>query len=58
MAGAGNLETPKTSGIAQTENHVVVLKVEVDFRGVSPGMYFLGLQGPGLEWTRFQIRVL
>lgn len=45
------------SGIAQVENHTVVLRVEVDVAGVPPGSYFLGLRQPGLEWTRFPIRV-
>jgi hypothetical protein len=45
------------SGIAQLENHTVVLRVEVDVAGVPPGSYFLGLRQPGLEWMRFPIRV-
>jgi len=45
------------SGIARLENHIVVLRVEVDVVGVPPGSYFLGLRQPGLEWTRFPIRV-
>jgi hypothetical protein len=45
------------SGIARLENHIVVLRVEVDVAGVPPGSYFLGLRQPGLEWTRFPVRV-
>jgi hypothetical protein len=46
------------SGVAQIENHVVVLRVEVNVAGVPPGTYVLGLRRPGLEWTRFPIHVL
>ena len=34
------------------------LRANVDLAGVSPGSYFLGLRQPGLEWTRFPMRVL
>jgi hypothetical protein len=46
-----------TSGLAELENHVVVLRVEVNVAGVPPGSYFLALRRPGLEWTRFSVRV-
>jgi hypothetical protein len=45
------------SGTAQVENHIVVLRVEVNVRDVPPGSYLLGLRQPGLEWTRFPVRV-
>ena len=46
-----------TMGTAQLENHVVILRADVDLARVPPGSYFLGLRQPGLEWTRFPVRV-
>jgi hypothetical protein len=51
-------ELLRTSATAKLEDHVVVLRADVDLAGVSPGSYFLGLRQPGLEWMRFPIRVL
>ena len=51
-------ELLRTSATAKLEDHIVVLRADVDLAGVSPGSYFLGLRQPGLEWTRFSIRVL
>jgi hypothetical protein len=51
-------EVFRTSATAKLEDHIVVLRADVDLAGVSPGSYFLGLRQPGLEWTRFPIRVL
>ena len=48
----------RTSATAKLEDHIVVLKANVDLAGVSPGSYFLGVRQPGLEWTRFSIRLL
>jgi hypothetical protein len=48
----------RTSATAKLENHVVVLRADIDLAGVSPGSYFLGVRQPGLEWTRFPIRLL
>ena len=48
----------RTSATAKLENHIVVLRADVDLAGVSPGSYFLGVRQPGLEWTRFSIRLL
>jgi hypothetical protein len=48
----------RTSATARLEDHIVVLRANVDFAGVSPGSYFLGVRQPGLEWTRFPIRLL
>jgi hypothetical protein len=47
-----------TSAKAKLEDHIVVLRADVDFADVSPGSYFLGIRQPGIEWTRFPIRVL
>ena len=47
----------RTSATAKLEDHIVVLRADVDLAGVSPGSYFLGLRQRGLEWMRFPIRV-
>jgi hypothetical protein len=48
----------RASATAKLEDHIVVLRANVDLAGVSPGSYFLGVRQPGLEWTRFPIRLL
>ena len=48
----------RMSATAKLENHIVVLRANVDLAGVSPGLYFLGVRQPGLEWTRFSVRLL
>jgi hypothetical protein len=48
----------RASATAKLEDHIVVLRASVDLAGVSPGSYFLGVRQPGLEWTRFPIRLL
>ena len=48
----------RASATAKLEDHIVVLRANVDLAGASPGSYFLGVRQPGLEWTRFPIRLL
>ena len=48
----------RTSATAKLEDHIVVLRANINLTGVSPGSYFLGLRQRGLEWIRFPIRVL
>jgi hypothetical protein len=48
----------RTSATAKLEDHIVVLRADVDLAAVSPGLYFLGVRQPGLEWTRFPVRLL
>jgi hypothetical protein len=48
----------RASATAKLEDHIVVLRANVDLAGVSPGSYFLGVRQPGLEWTRFPVRLL
>jgi hypothetical protein len=48
----------RTSATAKLEDHIVVLRADVDLAGVSPGSHFLGLRQRGFEWMRFPIRVL
>jgi len=51
-------ELSHSTGTAKLEDHTVTLRVEVDLARVSPGRYVLGLRQPGLEWTRFPVRLL
>ena len=44
-------------GTAQLQDHIVSLRADVDVGGVPPGLYFLALRQPGLEWTRYPLRV-
>jgi hypothetical protein len=48
----------RASATAKLEDHIVVLRANVDLAGMSPGSYFLGVRQPGLEWMRFPIRLL
>jgi hypothetical protein len=47
----------RTTGVAQLHDHVIDLRVDVDFGGVRRGTYSLGVRQPNLEWTRYPIRV-
>jgi hypothetical protein len=51
-------EVLRAIGTAKLEDRVVVLRADVDMSGVRSGSYLLGLRQPGLEWTRFPVRVL
>lgn len=46
-----------TSGTAGLQDHHVSLRADVDVSGVQSGLYFLSLRQPGLEWSRYPIRV-
>ena len=48
----------RASATAKLEDHIVVLRANIDLADISPGSYFLGVRQPGLEWTRFSIRLL
>jgi len=45
------------TGMAQLEDHVVILRADIDLAGVSPGSYLLGVRQPGLEWNRYPVHV-
>lgn len=47
----------RATGTAQLRDGVVVLRADVQFRDVSPGVYVLGLRQPGLEWVRYRVRI-
>ena len=46
------------SGTAQLQNHVVTLRADIDVSSVRPGLYLLAIRQPGLEWTRYPVRVM
>jgi hypothetical protein len=50
-------EVLRATGRARLEDHVVVLRAEIDLAHVGSASYFLGIRQAGLEWTRFPIRV-
>jgi hypothetical protein len=58
LLNASGAELFRSSATAKLEDHIVVLRATVDFAGVPPGSYFLGVRQPGLEWTRISIRLL
>ena len=45
------------TGTAQLHDGVEVLRADVQFRDVSPGVYVLGLRQPGLEWVRYRVLI-
>ncbi len=58
LLNASGAELFRTSAAAKLEDHIVALRADVDLAGIAPGSYFIGLRQPGLEWTRFPIRLL
>jgi hypothetical protein len=56
LSESGN-QIQSATGTAQLQNHVVTLQTDVDVSNVQPGLYLLALRQPGLEWTRYPIRV-
>ena len=46
-----------SSGTARLEDQVVILRLDLDVSRVQLGQYFLALRQPGLEWTRYPVRV-
>jgi len=47
----------RATGTAQLHDHITNLRVDVDLSSVRPGAYSLSVRQPGLEWTRYPIRV-
>ena len=47
----------RATGVAQLHDHITDLRVDVDLSGAQAGPYSLGLRQPGLEWTRYPVRV-
>ena len=50
-------EVSRATGRATLEDHIVILRADIDIRNLSPGLYFLGLRQLGPEWSRYPIRV-
>jgi hypothetical protein len=50
-------EVARATGLAQFEDHVVILRADVDCARVRRGYYFLALRQPGREWTKFAAHV-
>jgi len=57
LLGGGGEAVRSTAGVAQLENHVMILRANVDLAGIAPGSYLLGIRQPGLEWTNYPVRV-
>lgn len=50
-------EILRATGTAELRDHINRLRVDIDLSGVGPGTYSLGVRQPGLEWTRYPMRV-
>ena len=50
-------EVSRATGRATLEDHIVILRADIDVRNLSPGLYFLGLRQLGPEWSRYPTRV-
>jgi hypothetical protein len=48
LLGGGGQQVGSTTGVAQLENHMVILNAGIDLAGVSPGSSLLGVRQPGL----------
>ena len=51
-------EVSRATGTATLEDHVVILRADIDIRNLSPGFYFVGLRQLGPEWSRYPTRVI
>jgi hypothetical protein len=58
LLNQNSAEVFRTTATAKLEDHIVILKADVDLARISPGSYFLGVRQPGLEWTLFPVQVL
>jgi hypothetical protein len=57
LSEAGD-EVVRTAGVAQLENHSVILRAEIDLERVRRGAYFLGIRQHDLKWTLVPARVV
>ena len=57
LLGGSGEEIRSTRGMAQLEDHTVILKASIDLGGISPGSYLLGIRPLGLEWSLYPVRV-
>ena len=51
-------EVLRATGTATLEDHVVILRADIDIRNLIPGFYFVGLRQLGPEWSRYPTRVI
>jgi hypothetical protein len=51
-------EVSRATGTATLEDHIAILRADIDIRNLSPGLYFLGLRQLGPEWSRYRTRVI
>jgi hypothetical protein len=51
-------EVSRATATATLEDHVVILRADIDIRNLSPGLYFVGLRQLGPEWSRYPTRVM
>jgi hypothetical protein len=51
-------EVSRATGTATLEDHVVILRADIDIRNLSPGIYFVGLRQRGPGWSRYPTRVI
>jgi len=47
----------RATGMAELDDHITRLRVDVDLSSIRPGVYSLGVREPSIEWTRYPIRV-
>jgi hypothetical protein len=47
----------RATGMPELHDHIMGLRVDVDFSSIRPGEYFLGVRQASLGWTRYPIRV-
>jgi hypothetical protein len=47
----------RATGMAELDDHIMGLRVDVDLSSIRPGEYSLGVRQPGLGWTRYPTRV-
>ena len=47
----------RAAGTAELQEHVTVLRIDVDLSSIRPGTYSLRVRQPNLEWTQYPVRV-
>ena len=50
-------ELLRATGTAELRDYINRLRVDVDLSSVRPGTHSLGVRQPGLEWTRYPVRI-
>ena len=50
-------EVARATGTAKLEDHLVILRADIDIASIPPGPYLLGLRQPGLDWTKLPAHV-